>query len=97
MWRRSWLSREVLLFGLFFCTLTALTAVSSLNALHMLPFAAAILLALKFFAPTLDIAGILTSAFIYLVPARAPPGTRPTPPSTSFSAPRCSARLQRRS
>ena len=32
MWRRSWLSREVLLFGLFFAALTGFTAVSCLNA-----------------------------------------------------------------
>jgi hypothetical protein len=79
MWRRSWLSREVLLFGLFFCALTVLTAASWLNALHMLPFATVILLALKLLAPMLGIAGILTSAFIYLVPARPAWNTPHTP------------------
>jgi DMSO reductase anchor subunit len=79
MWRRSWLSREVLLFGIFFCALTALTAASWLIALHMVTFATATLLTLKFLAPMLGIAGILTSAFIYLVPARPAWNTPHTP------------------
>jgi DMSO reductase anchor subunit len=70
MWRRSWLSREVLLFGLFFSTLFALTAISWLNALHQDPAVALALLALKVIAPTLGGAGIVASAYIYLVPAR---------------------------
>jgi formate dehydrogenase iron-sulfur subunit len=70
MWRRSWLSREVLLFGLFFATLSALTAASWLAAAHMLPFARVVLAAFLVLAPVLGIGGILVSARIYLVPAR---------------------------
>jgi DMSO reductase anchor subunit len=77
MWRRSWLSREVLLFGLFFVALAAFTVVSCLSAapkifltrvpwIH-LPAAA---LALGIIAAALGIAGSIASSFIYLVPAR---------------------------
>jgi formate dehydrogenase iron-sulfur subunit len=79
MWRRSWLSREVLLFGLFFAALTSLTAASWLSALHVLPLATVVLLTLKFLAPMLGLAGIVTSAFIYLVPARPAWNTHHTP------------------
>jgi formate dehydrogenase iron-sulfur subunit len=79
MWRRSWLSREVLLFGLFFITLTTLTTASWLNTLHVVAVAAPILLALKALAPTFGIAGILASAYIYLVPARPAWNTPHTP------------------
>jgi formate dehydrogenase iron-sulfur subunit len=54
MWRRSWLSREVLLFSLF-----AGAAAASV----LLPSAA-------FAAGALGLAGVTASAFIYLVPAR---------------------------
>ena len=54
MWRRSWLSREVLLFALF-----ALAAAAS----AMVP-------ALSWLAAALGFAGVTASAFIYLVPAR---------------------------
>jgi formate dehydrogenase iron-sulfur subunit len=70
MWRRSWLSREVLLFGLFFGALTMLTIAAWLASSHLLPFADSILFALEVVAPALGIAGILASAYIYLVPAR---------------------------
>jgi formate dehydrogenase iron-sulfur subunit len=79
MWRRSWLSREVLLFGLFFATLTALTAASWLNTLHLVPEFALVLLALKVITPTFGIAGILASAYIYRVPARPAWNTPHTP------------------
>jgi DMSO reductase iron-sulfur subunit len=60
MWRRSWLSREVLLFSLFAGSATAFAAAT----LFGLPRWAA--------APTmlLGFAGVTASAFIYLVPAR---------------------------
>jgi DMSO reductase iron-sulfur subunit len=54
MWRRSWLSREVLLFSLFAAAATlsaAIPAVSPLTAIF-------------------GFAGVTASAFIYLVPAR---------------------------
>jgi DMSO reductase iron-sulfur subunit len=54
MWRRSWLSREVLLFSLF-----AAAAVASAAAPALSPAAA-----------LLGFAGVTASAFIYLVPAR---------------------------
>jgi DMSO reductase anchor subunit len=54
MWKRSWLSREVLCFSLF-AVAAAISAV-----LPLAPYAAAVL----------GVAGITASAFIYLVPAR---------------------------
>ena len=54
MWRRSWLSREVLLFSLFAGAAAASVAIPAL-----IPVAA-----------LLGFAGITASAFIYLVPAR---------------------------
>jgi formate dehydrogenase iron-sulfur subunit len=54
MWRRSWLSREVLLFSLFAGAAAASVALPSL-----IPVAA-----------LLGFAGVTASAFIYLVPAR---------------------------
>jgi DMSO reductase iron-sulfur subunit len=86
MWRRSWLSREVLLFGLFFVALTALTAVSWCKTLHPDFKIALVLLALKFITPSLGIAGILASAYIYLVPARPAWNTPHTPTDFIFSA-----------
>ena len=54
MWRRSWLSREVLLFSLF-----AVSAAGSVAIPALAPLAA-----------LLGFAGVTASAFIYLVPAR---------------------------
>ena len=64
MWHRSWLSREVLLFGLFSGSITASTFASWIPALHtaVLPLA----MAAVFFG----LAGTLASACIYLVKAR---------------------------
>ena len=65
MWRRSWLSREVHLFGLFFAALICLTAgacAAASSALAMMAFG--ILTAI------VGVAGIIASALIYLVPAR---------------------------
>jgi formate dehydrogenase iron-sulfur subunit len=86
MWRRSWLSREVLLFGLFFGSLTFLTASTCAVALSpcrlLRLHATAIEPFLRLFSVTLciqvlgiitallGICGIIASAFIYLVPAR---------------------------
>jgi formate dehydrogenase iron-sulfur subunit len=86
MWRRSWLSREVLCFALFFAALTAFTAFSWLIVLppsltsavhapwlqqiHSLPYAAQTLTALGWIAALFGIAGTIASAYIYLVPAR---------------------------
>jgi DMSO reductase iron-sulfur subunit len=69
MWRRSWLSREVLLFGLFFVSIGACTLGSMANSVglihkaHMTPVLGSI-------AAVFGILGTLASAYIYLVPAR---------------------------
>jgi len=79
MWRRSWLSREVLLFALFFIALTSLTTgtwLAAVQGLHVVKF---VLPMLRFLAPTLGIAGILASARLYLVPARPAWNTLHTP------------------
>ncbi|MGI4829717.1 MAG: DmsC/YnfH family molybdoenzyme membrane anchor subunit, partial [Janthinobacterium lividum] len=69
MWRRSWLSREVLLFTLFFLALTAATAASVFVACgHALPLG--LLRTLDWAASVLGIAGTVASAMIYLVQAR---------------------------
>ncbi|HTF61793.1 MAG TPA: DmsC/YnfH family molybdoenzyme membrane anchor subunit [Edaphobacter sp.] len=86
MWRRSWLSREVLLFGLFFGALTLLTAAEWLAAVHALPFAHISLPLLRFLAPMLGIAGLFASARIYLVPARPAWNTSHTPIDFLLSA-----------
>jgi DMSO reductase iron-sulfur subunit len=70
MWRRSWLSREVLLFGLFFVTLTALTIVAWIDSEHNFQTLHIALQFLRWITPVLGTAGILASARIYLVPAR---------------------------
>ncbi len=70
MWRRSWLSREVLLFGLFFATLASATGASWLRSLAMLSLPAAAIDAVGWIAASVGIAGVVASAFIYLVPAR---------------------------
>ena len=79
MWRRSWLSREVLLFGLFFAALVALTAVAWLDIAYNLHFLHALLRFLQCTAPFLGAAGIFASARIYLVPARPAWNMRHTP------------------
>ncbi|TCK73494.1 DmsC/YnfH family molybdoenzyme membrane anchor subunit [Acidipila rosea] len=61
MWRRSWLSREVLLFGLFFAALSAATAMAWLGAGAQW---------LSWMAAALGVAGVMASACIYLVAAR---------------------------
>ena len=60
-------------------TLSALAAASWLNAVYNLPFVRFALAALQFLAPAIGIAGILTSARIYLVPARPAWNTPHTP------------------
>jgi DMSO reductase iron-sulfur subunit len=86
MWRRSWLSREVLFFAFFFSSLTLLTACSyavvlppswliRLHATAIEPFqnlSSTVLAieALGVITAVLGICGIVASAFIYLVPAR---------------------------
>lgn len=86
MWRRSWLSREVLLFGIFFAMLSTLMApaaasalpeswlarlhLSSLLSLQSSLNVAFVLTGLGVLATIAGFAGIIASAFIYLVPAR---------------------------
>jgi formate dehydrogenase iron-sulfur subunit len=86
MWKRSWLSREVLLFGLFFVALTGFTfaalastfAASRLAPAHLsglgiylrMHGATIAITAMGGIAGALGLAGLVASAFIYLVPAR---------------------------
>jgi formate dehydrogenase iron-sulfur subunit len=70
MWRRSWLSREVLLFGLFFASLFLVTAGSWLSAFKIAPVSAVALDTAAWFSVAFGVAGVGASAFIYLVPAR---------------------------
>lgn len=86
MWRRSWLSREVLLFGLFFAALALATLVSWLRALRLAPLPAAILYAAGWLAALLGVAGVLASAMIYLVRARPAWNTAHTPLDFLLSA-----------
>ncbi len=69
MWRRSWLSREVLLFGLFFLAIGVCTAASWAQSLGFTHHVMAVPILGKI-AVLLGILGTLASAYIYLVPAR---------------------------
>jgi DMSO reductase iron-sulfur subunit len=84
MWRRSWISREVLLYSLFFATLSALTALSvvqiipasslrvfvdSFPGLHSLLRQESLQI-IGWAAAIFGIGGTVCSAYIYLVPAR---------------------------
>jgi formate dehydrogenase iron-sulfur subunit len=78
MWRRSWLSREVLLFTLFLIALTATTLGTGALQFHrVLP--SGLLPKLDWLAAALGLAGTLASAYIYLVPARPSWNMRHTP------------------
>ncbi|GAC1416044.1 MAG: hypothetical protein NVS9B15_05540 [Acidobacteriaceae bacterium] len=69
MWRRSWLSREVVLFGLLFLGIGVCTSLSwaeVLGVVHMTLAVSAFGWATGF----IGICGTLASAYIYLVPAR---------------------------
>jgi formate dehydrogenase iron-sulfur subunit len=78
MWKRSWLSREVLCFGLFFGALAGLTAAACVMALphslhtllHLPKLPPLIFKALEATGLLFGGAGIVSSACIYLVPAR---------------------------
>ncbi len=85
MWRRSWLSREVLLFTLFFGALAAATfstaaAQYGLAIPHRLP------LALDLAAAVFGVLGTFASAAIYLVRARPSWNTPHTPADFILSA-----------
>ena len=69
MWRRSWLSREVLLFGLFFLCIGACTTASWIRTLHLIPIGPSVPV-LGVMAVVFGVMGTLASAYIYLVPAR---------------------------
>jgi DMSO reductase iron-sulfur subunit len=86
MWRRSWLSREVLLFGLFFLSLTSLSLASWLSATGLLPHDSSVLSVLKTAAPMIGTAGLFASARLYLVPARPAWNTSHTPIDFMLSA-----------
>lgn len=70
MWRRSWLSREVLLFLLFSLSSALLVAATWMTALHIVVLPAAALFSIRLMAACIGIAGLVASAYIYLVPAR---------------------------
>ena len=69
MWRRSWLSREVLLFGLFFLSICACTVASWAQTLGLIHLGSAVPL-LGWVAAVFGVLGTIASAYIYLVPAR---------------------------
>ncbi len=69
MWRRSWLSREVVCFGMFFAAV-GLCAATSWAVLFGIPYAAALVLPLGCAAIFFGLCGTLASAYIYLVRAR---------------------------
>lgn len=70
MWRRSWLSREVLLFGLFFASLLMVTCAAWLRAFHILAIPEIAISTAAWLTAAIGITGVTASAFIYLVPAR---------------------------
>jgi formate dehydrogenase iron-sulfur subunit len=78
MWRRSWLSREVLLFTLFLCALTASTLGTAGVHFHR-AFPAGLLRPFEWLTAVLGLAGTFASAYIYLVPARPSWNMRHTP------------------
>ncbi len=69
MWRRSWLSREVLLFGLFFLSIGGCASTSWAQKLGLLHFAH-LPPVLGWIATLFGVMGTIASAYIYLVPAR---------------------------
>jgi len=85
MWRRSWLSREVLLFTLFLLALTAATACTTASLLHIV-LAPGLVLALEFLAAALGVLGTLASSAIYLVQARPSWNSPHTPLDFALSA-----------
>jgi len=93
MWRRSWLSREVVFFGLFFGALAALTAVAWLGpltailpALHPPVLPRFVFAMLEAATILFGGAGIVASACIYLIPARPSWNMVHTPVDFVFSA-----------
>ncbi len=69
MWRRSWLSREVLLFGLFFLSIGACTTAAWAQTFGLMRFFPVVPL-LGWLATAFGVLGTIASAYIYLVPAR---------------------------
>lgn len=79
MWRRSWLSREVLLFSLFSCFGAAYAGLLLLDHSWKLSIPEWWMSAAGGMIVFLGLAGVLTSAKIYLVPARPSWNTSRTP------------------
>lgn len=93
MWRRSWLSREVVFFGLFFSALAALTGAAWLAPLHLIfpmlywpVLPQFVFAALEAATILFGGAGIVASACIYLIPARPSWNMVHTPVDFLFSA-----------
>lgn len=85
MWRRSWLSREVLFFSLFFasigvCAIASWAATLGVRAAHGFVYPSAVAGIL------FGVCGTLASAYIYLVPARPAWNTVHTPLDFLLSA-----------
>ena len=78
MWRRSWLSREVLLFTLFYGALAAATTCTAFAAMHY-PVPSRFINGLDALASFLGITGTVASACIYLVAARPAWNSKHTP------------------
>ena len=81
MWRRSWVSREVLLYSLFFAALTVLTVAAVVSVSHLRTpidgltamnflLRPASLQIIGWSAAIFGVGGTLCSAYIYLLPAR---------------------------
>lgn len=64
MWRRSWLSREVMLFSLFYTAIVFATTTACIDSLH------AFTSPMAWAAVALGVSGTLASAFVYLVRSR---------------------------
>jgi DMSO reductase iron-sulfur subunit len=93
MWRRSWLSREVVFFGLFFGALAALTGATWLAplqamtpTLHLPTLPRFVFAVLEAATILFGGAGIVASACIYLIPARPSWNMVHTPVDFIFSA-----------
>jgi len=69
MWRRSWLSREVLFFTLFFLSLILATLCAVAPLLHR-SVSTELTATFDWATAALGLAGTIASAYIYLVPAR---------------------------
>jgi DMSO reductase anchor subunit len=85
MWRRSWLSREVLLFGLFFASVAACTICCWASTMGVRRIGGFVM-PLAIMGVITGLSGTLASAYIYLVKARPSWNMIHTPLDFLFSA-----------